>query len=691
MTSINLSFAFFPLRLTLGAPRAFNSPLTSSMDPGSRRREETVLLMLSPLPPASSRRRLPLFQVFFKGLFALTLTLGSHVFAQSVQDVVVRVSAVAQASPAQITLSWPADPNASSYRVDRKTLTSANWLSRATLDGGATNYVDTNARVGSAYEYRISITAASYSGVGYIYSGIELPLVESRGRIILVVDQSHTNALAMELARLQRDLVGDGWTVIRHDVSPNDSVVTIRNLIRSDYNAAPGQVEAVFLFGHIPVPYSGDFNADGHSNHKGAWPTDAYYGEMNGVWTDTTVTNATASDPRNRNVPGDGKFDQTQFSSNIELQVGRVDVHDLPAFSLPESELLRRYLNKNHQFRHLGFAAERRGLVDDHFGYFGGEAFAINGWRNFAPLFGPTGTTAADWTTTLADQGYLWGFGAGSGTYTGIGGVTSTDLLAAGDPRVVFTMFFGSFFGDWDSRNNVMRASLATPGFTLTSAWAGRPHWVVHHMGMGLPIGFSAKVTQNNSSTYDFNLGARLNHLALMGDPTLRLHPVPPPSGFGMSTNGNGGMTLTWNPSSEAVVGYAIYRATAESGPFTRQNNILVTSTNYTVNTKNPDIYMVRAVKLEVSPSGSYFNASQGVFQDLIGTFGPPRLDVEREEASVRLTWPLPMMGYHLEASSSMEPDSWTNLYCSVQVSNDLSIVTKNATNDSLFFRLREP
>lgn len=53
------------------------------------------------------------------------------------------------------------------------------------------------------------------------------------------------------------------------------------------------------------------------------------------------------------NVPGDGKFDQTFIPSTIELEVGRVDLSDLPAF-LPKTErdLLRQYLDKNHNFRH---------------------------------------------------------------------------------------------------------------------------------------------------------------------------------------------------------------------------------------------------------------------------------------------------------------------------------------------------
>lgn len=65
------------------------------------------------------------------------------------------------------------------------------------------------------------------------------------------------------------------------------------------------------------------------------------------------------------------------------------------------------------------------------------------------------------------------------------------------------------------------------PSYTLASVWAGRPHWIFHHMAMG---------------------------------------------------------DVRWNPSSEPVVGYSIYRSSTAAGPFIRLNPAnLVTSTNYTV------------------------------------------------------------------------------------------------------------
>ena len=90
----------------------------------------------------------------------------------------------------------------------------------------------------------------------------------------------------------------------------------------------------MFLFGHVPVAYSGDIVPDGHCpDHRGAWPCDGFYGDMDGEWTDSTVNDSTAADARNRNVPGDGKYDQSSFPAALKLMVGRVDLANMPGTS----------------------------------------------------------------------------------------------------------------------------------------------------------------------------------------------------------------------------------------------------------------------------------------------------------------------------------------------------------------------
>src|SRR5439155_44181 len=153
-----------------------------------------------------------------------------------------------------------------------------SWAGGTTLSGSATSFVDSGVAVGTPYEYAVVKNAGGYQGYGYVPSGINVPLVENRGKVVLVVERTYAAQLASELNRLQQDLVGDGWTVLRHDVGRSDSVVSVKNLIKADYNAEPSDVKGVFLFGHVPVPYSGQLNPDGHAEHVVA----DYFGVRNG-------------------------------------------------------------------------------------------------------------------------------------------------------------------------------------------------------------------------------------------------------------------------------------------------------------------------------------------------------------------------------------------------------------------------
>lgn len=546
--------------------------------------------------------------------------------AASPYDYAVKVSATVSANPAQITLTWPANAGASGYNISRKAINSSSWTSVASVNGGATSWTDSNVAVGQAYEYQITApTSDGYTATGYIYSGINANIVESRGRVLVVVDNTYASQLASELTRLQQDLVGDGWTVVRRDVSRGDSVQAVKNVIKSEYDN--GGLRSVLLFGHVAVAYSGNFNPDGHPDHVGAWASDSFYGDMDGSWTDSSVNNSSSSKPWNWNTPGDGKFDQSTIPSDLELEVGRVDLANMTCFSnkspsRSELDLLRQYLNKDHNFRHGLLNIERRGVICDNWGIPYGEAFATAGWRIGSALFGAQNTTGIAGGTYVdslsSDRSALFSWAGGGGSYYTCAGVGGSDDFALKDVKAVFTLFLGSYFADWDNESNFLRAPLGGSSATLTSGWSGRPEWWLHHMGLGETIGFGARLTMNNrqGGTYSPQYSStRGVHITLHGDPTLRLHPVIPPSNVqGVSAGST--VTLTWAPSSDsAIQGYYVYRSTSANGPFTRVSANLLTAPTF-VDSSAPAgaIYMVRAVKLETSGSGTYYNPSQGVF-----------------------------------------------------------------------------
>ena len=92
--------------------------------------------------------------------------------------------------------------------------------------------------------------------------------------MLLLVDRTQVLTLAAELARLEQDLVGDGWVVSRHDVARmtvapaetdpglwlarSNEVTQIKRLIQGEYRADPskrpscvsGRACAGAVFGH---------------------------------------------------------------------------------------------------------------------------------------------------------------------------------------------------------------------------------------------------------------------------------------------------------------------------------------------------------------------------------------------------------------------------------------------------------
>ncbi len=551
----------------------------------------------------------------------------------SAQKAAVQLSAVVSTSPASITLSWTSLASTTSITIYRKLSDATSWGSAiATPSASSLSYTDAAITTGVLYEYKVVRVAGGVTGNGYLSSGVAVPATDYRGRMILLVDNTFSTSLSAELATLVGDLKKDGWAVSRSDLSRTASVATVKSTILSHYNADPANTKAVFIVGHLAVPYSGNQNPDGHGEHSGAWPCDGYYGELNGTWTDNTVNSGGMQRPQNTNVPGDGKFDQSSFPSDLELQVGRVDFYDMPAFSSNETELTRNYLNKAHNYKVKQWSPQQRGIMFDNLQWVS-NPLAASGWRSMAPLVGPANITTAlqaawPFYTLVNNNSYLWTYSSGGGaqettegviTYHGAANVGSVHDYAASNMNGVFNMAFGSYFGDWDNKNNFLRAPLAS-GQALTNVWSAIPAWYFHHMGMGANIGQSVLRTMNNNGIYSpitdgWQSSIGKCHLGLMGDPSLRQKMVTPPSNLVVSSAG-GYAAFSWTASTEAVSGYYLYSIDPANGAITRITTNLVTGTSH-VSTTVPYVagreFMVRAVKLTVEPCGSYYNPSLGV------------------------------------------------------------------------------
>jgi len=573
-------------------------------------------------------------------------------------------------SPPKVVLRWKHDSATTAYAIYRRpvgadgsTVDDGEKWGEPIASGAAAVfpsqgndkiYTDTGVQAGRAYEYRVrkqtTVNKQPWEfGDGYLLVGIEEPpaAAESRGKLVLLVDDRFTAPLAAELKRLEQDLAGDGWQVIAHQVkTAGQKPADIKKIITGEYEKDPRGIKAVFLFGHLPVPYSGYLKPppDGHAENVGAWPADMYYGDMTGEWTDKAVNTGTTAmhqgKPRNIipahvNGPGDGKFDQSRVPGDgiVELQVGRVDLHGMPACGASEEELLRRYLNKNHAYRQREFEPRRRALNVDGFGD------ATAGWANFPafcgyPQIDNKPAPAQPWISSLANpqESYLWALGCGPGGADKNLSMCTTSDFARHQMHCVFYLMFGSYNGVWDCENSIMRAPLASQPWGLAGLYTvkGKVGGVtLHEMGLGRTLGFSVRRTQS-AACYMLSKHSRAIYLNMMGDPTLRLFMVAPPTKV-TGAAGAGGIRLAWTASADQISpktnavfkGYHVYRAESAAGPFKRLTGPadgaggFVTGTTYTDAAAPGGAachYLVRAVQLETVPSGTFFNLSQGAF-----------------------------------------------------------------------------
>ncbi|MCB9244988.1 MAG: T9SS type A sorting domain-containing protein [Flavobacteriales bacterium] len=540
-----------------------------------------------------------------------------------------------------VKLSFLADQYGNTYNIHRMGKGERDWGNPLHTFTGISNpgwmeWTDTTAMPYEVYEYRVFKSGVgNFTAAGYIMTGYGIPAVHDRGKLLMLVEASLMDSLAEEINLHAMDIAADGWWVDVETIDETENTVPqVRALI--DDKLKDGDLEGIYLFGHIAVPYSGQYcnhsyytvPPDGHGpgqgDHCGAWAADVYYAVHDATWYDDKMIVDAAARTANQNRKDDGKFDEIWLPGKAESQLGRVDLSDMPIFPINEIGLMRRYMNKNHAYRYNLTKTYALGLVDENFPASAG-AFASTAWRNFPSLIGKGKTESKDFLTTLKDSTYLLAYGTGAGSYTSCNKVATSQQMTT-ENSAIFNFLFGSYFGDWDIRNNFLRAALGTEKGGLTNAWSGRPWWHIHPMGLGETIGYCTRLTQNNerrngpetytASTFENNI-----HIALMGDPTLRMYMFDPPKNLTLTTNGSRNeVAISWTPSAaDGVIGYHLYYSWSPTGPYVKVNHDLITANqyNHTAPFDGDVYYMVRAERLETTPSGSFYNLSQGIINKI--------------------------------------------------------------------------
>jgi len=560
--------------------------------------------------------------LFFVIIFFLLA--GSGIAQKKGERAVIKMSASISESPASITLSWNKIATVSNYRIyKRNNLDTAQWGTPVKLNLiDDTTYTDADVTVGKGYEYYVTATSGSNSFHGYLYSGIKKEADFYMGNALLLIDDSYQVELASEISRLETDLLNEGWNVTLAYIPRTMSAEIVKSRIDLESRNVDRRLKTIFIIGHVAVPYSGNYGGDlpppdghvvGSGGHTGAWSADTYYACFDGNWTDTKVTNTTGSRSRNHNTIGDGKLDQSRLPSTVNYEIGRVDLFDMPAFSKSDTELVRDYLNRNHNYRIGKSVTVKRALVDDNFASLN---LSSTGWGNFTAFYTPDSVSSKDYFTEMKTRPYQWSYGCGAGSYTSCNGIGKTTDFAADSLQSIFTILAGSYFGDWDIKNNLLKAPLANSA--LVSFWGGIPKWYIHTMALGKNIGFGTRESMNNKGDYfhgNFNSSHNSAHMALMGDPTLKMNYIQPPTNAAGSSSENKIM-LTWDSAPGAVDGYHVYkifdyqRAAVQVTKQPVSGLSLVDSSNRADGTYH---YMIRAVKYDTTNSGSYELLSPGI------------------------------------------------------------------------------
>lgn len=560
-------------------------------------------------------------------------------------DANVPITAIVQESPPQITLTLH---RAGAYTIFRKVRDETSWgTARATLPAGSTAYVDTNVSVGVTYEYKVVISgvAASPNGVfptGYLMAGIRVDKTAPRGRVVLVVTDTITTGLPAELDAYKRDLGADGWTVHTITVAPGDYSGSgnlhqaIRTQIQILNTTYPGEVKNVILLGKVPAPRSGisdGLRPDGHESSY-AEATDSYYAEMDGNWTDTSANTQTGDVG---NIAGDGKYDATRVTNlgtgqMIELGFGRIDTSYGQASHLATT---RMYLEKLARYRRAAdnFQPGRKGAIRKGF-----DNVDESGWMNLPSLLGPGKIVAVTSTADLPanptgryDTDGLFTRENQQGPFLfyfkGTGYLDSRD----DDSRAVFLTGMQSHWGWWaePTGGGQMVSRLGTDNFTLSVTWSiYGVRYFYHRLGLGGDMGDVLRTTLNNSSwssgiysygTSSVSFGDKNGRLWIshMGDPTLRLFPVRPPTNLTATASGAAGVALSWTNSDDTnLQGVHVYRSPSPTGPWVQLTTAgsPYSGATYVDTPPAPGdwTYSVRAVKLESTPCGTYLNPSLG-------------------------------------------------------------------------------
>lgn len=521
------------------------------------------------------------------------------------------------------------------YTIKKRPLNGTNndWTTVATnLPATTINWTDTNVLVGNVYEYQVRRTISGGDAIGHLTVSVHYDQSNYKGRMILAIDNSFQSSLAAEIIQLKQDLTNEGWYVIEIYVprattwETEASIITTKNLITAAYTNSPSNDKPshLFLLGHIPIARSGQ-NAiapDNHDVNKGARGADCYYADIDGVYTDLATYNPGGINAMAINLPNDNKFDQDFIPSALEMAFGRVDFANIITYTTSEENLLRNYLTKLHQYRMVSNGYDMGDKTAFRSGY---DNSNDGSYRSLIPI---SGTANVDYYSgSLPYPQWVQNNGPYQIFMQNSQIPNLTEWNTYGMNATIFSSD-QSYWGYWDEPESFnfgkIRALLASNAKCLGAIYTTTAINTFHQPAMGETMGWSCKrimdhnltnnLLEKKQQSYDTYEFWNRTHFQYHGDPTLRLFQVHPVSNLEATQNG-AAITLTWNASTDTnILGYHVYKSDSEFGIYTKLTANPIATLSYTDANFNPtDWYMIRAIKLQTTGSGTYLNPSIGI------------------------------------------------------------------------------
>lgn len=181
---------------------------------------------------------------------------------------------------------------------------------------------------------------------------------------MLIFEVGITDSLGTELLnQWMDDIANQGLSVEAVEVTYSTHV-EMKDYLTDLWESG---LEGAVLVGDLPAAWGA--MGQQFTDSDETFPSDYYYMDLDGIWEDNWVGYPYEG------IPGaDGVFDTWSGNLEPEIYVGRIKLDNLTAYFPEPMELLRDYLERNHQWRLNGDPEPLTALcyVDDDWSYWGG-------------------------------------------------------------------------------------------------------------------------------------------------------------------------------------------------------------------------------------------------------------------------------------------------------------------------------